>query len=162
MLDWDLVTELTECTSVGKHTLNGGNKRGDWMKHSLMLQNFTALNTMYRKNPGKQTTYRLPKGNEKQIDCILTKRRYLRYNKDAEANDMIHIGSGRRCVMATFMITAPKKDGHRKKKKTSSRQQNTTKSSQKVEKNRSGSKRSRWSVLRNRGEERCGDGKRSR
>ena len=64
----------TECTSVGKHTLNGGNNRGDWMKHWLMLQNFTALNTMYRKNPGKQTTYRSPKGNEKQIDYIIIKK----------------------------------------------------------------------------------------
>ena len=44
----------TECTSVGKHTLNEGNKRGDWMKHWLMLQGYTALNTMYRKNPGKK------------------------------------------------------------------------------------------------------------
>ena len=33
-----------ECTSVGKHTLNGGNKRGDWMKHWQMIQNFTAFN----------------------------------------------------------------------------------------------------------------------
>ena len=57
-----------ECTSVVTHTLNGENKRGDWMKHWLMMQNFTALNTMYRKTPGKQTTYRSPKGNEKQID----------------------------------------------------------------------------------------------
>ena len=47
----------TECTSVGKHTLNGGNKRVDWLKHWLMLQNFSALNTMYRKNLRKQTTY---------------------------------------------------------------------------------------------------------
>ena len=54
----------TECTSVGRHTLNGGNKGGDWMKHWLMLQNFTAFNTMYRKNLGKQTTFRSPKGTD--------------------------------------------------------------------------------------------------
>ena len=48
---------------------------------------------MYRKTPQKQTTFVSPEGNEKQIDYILTKRRYLRYNKDAEANDMIHMGS---------------------------------------------------------------------
>ena len=58
----------TECTSVGRHTLNEGNKRGDWMKHWLMLQGYTALNTMYRKTPEKQTTCRSPKSNEKQID----------------------------------------------------------------------------------------------
>ena len=119
----------TICTSVGKHThthtLNGGNKRGDWMKHWLMLQSFTALNTMYRKTHGKQTTCRSPKGTEKQIDYMVIKRRHLKYSKDAEAYDMIHIGSDHRCVMATFVITTPKKDGHRKKK-TRSIQQNTT------------------------------------
>ena len=43
----DFNAELTpgygvECSSVGSHThtLKGGNKRGDWMKHWLMLQNF--------------------------------------------------------------------------------------------------------------------------
>ena len=35
-----------ECTSVGPHTLNEGNKRGDWLKHWLMIQNLTALNTI--------------------------------------------------------------------------------------------------------------------
>ena len=95
MQNWDLVTE--------RHTLNEGNKRGDWMKHWLMLQGHRALLSMFRKIPGKQTTYRSPKGGEKQIDYILTKRRYLKYNKDAEANDMVHLGSDHRCVMATFV-----------------------------------------------------------
>ena len=45
-----------ERVSVGPHTLNEGNKRGDWMKQWLMIQIFTALNTMYRKTPGKQAT----------------------------------------------------------------------------------------------------------
>ena len=76
-----------------------------------MMQNFTALNTMHRKTPGKQTTYRSPKGTEKQIDFILIKRRHLKYSKDAEANDMIHIGSDHRCVMATLVINTPKKNG---------------------------------------------------
>ena len=54
-----------------------------------------------RKTPQKQTTFRSPKGNEKQIDYMLIERRYLRYSKVAEANDMIHMGSDHRCVMAT-------------------------------------------------------------
>ena len=45
------------------------------MNHWLMMQKFTALNTMYRKTPGKQTTYRSFKGNEKQIDYILIKKK---------------------------------------------------------------------------------------
>ena len=47
-----------ERTSVGPHSLNGGNERGDWLKHWLMIQNFTALNTIYGKTLGEQTTYR--------------------------------------------------------------------------------------------------------
>ena len=60
---------------------------------------------MFRKTPQKQTTFTSPKGNEKQIDYILTKRRYLKHIKDAEANDMIHMGSDHRCVMATTQKT---------------------------------------------------------
>ena len=51
------------------------------MTHWLMLQRYTALNTMYRKTTQKQTTFVSPKGNKKQIDYILTKRRYLRHKK---------------------------------------------------------------------------------
>ena len=67
---------------------------------------------MFMKTPHKQTTFVSPKGKEKQIDYILTKRRYLRNVKDAEANDMIHMGSDHRCVMATFLINTLGKDTH--------------------------------------------------
>ena len=40
-----------ERKSVGRYTLNEGNKRGDWLKSWLMLQDYTALNTMFRKTP---------------------------------------------------------------------------------------------------------------
>ena len=33
----------TERKSVGRYTLNEGNKRGDWLKNWLMLQDYTAL-----------------------------------------------------------------------------------------------------------------------
>ena len=97
----------SECKSVGRYTLNESNKRGDWLKSWLMLNDYSALNTMFRKTP--QTTFVSPKGKEKQIDFILTKNRYLRNVKDAEANDMIHMGSDHRCVMATFLINMPEK-----------------------------------------------------
>ena len=90
----------TECKSVGKYTLNESNKRGDWLKSWLMLSDYSALNTMFRKTPQKQTSFVSPMGKEKKIDNILTKRRYLRNVKDAEANDMIHMGSDQRCVIA--------------------------------------------------------------
>ena len=64
----------TERRSVDRYTLNEGNKRGDWLKSWLMLQDCTALNTMFRKTPQKQTTFISPEGNEKQIDYILTKK----------------------------------------------------------------------------------------
>ena len=104
----------TERTSVGRYTLNESNKRGDCLKSWLMLQDYTALNTMFRKTPQKQTTFVSPKGKEKQSDYILTKRRCLRHIKDAEANDMIHMGSDHRCVMATFTITMPRKNPNHK------------------------------------------------
>ena len=47
------------------------------MKHGLMLQEYTALNTMYRKTPQKQTTFICPKANEKQVGYTLTKRKML-------------------------------------------------------------------------------------
>ena len=102
----------TECKSVGKYTLNESNKRGDWLKSWLMLIDYSALNTMFEKTPQKQTSFVSPKGKEKQIDYILTKRRYLRNVKDAEANDMIHMGSDHRCIMATFLINTPEKNTH--------------------------------------------------
>ena len=67
-----------------------------------------------QKDTSEQTTFVSPTGNEKRIDYILTKRRHLRHNKDAEANDMIHMGSDHRCVMATFTITMPGKHNHYK------------------------------------------------
>ena len=62
----------------------------------------------------------LQKVTRNKIDYILTKRRYLRYNKDAEANDMVHMRSDHRCVMATFTITTPEKSSRYKtiKRKT--------------------------------------------
>ena len=42
-----------ERVTVGPHSLKEWNKRGDWTKQWLMIQNFTALNTMYRKTLGK-------------------------------------------------------------------------------------------------------------
>ena len=82
---------------------------GPGMTQWLMLQKFVALNTMYRKTPEKQVTYRTPTGAEKQLDYILVNRKYLRCSKAAEANDMIHMGSDHRSVMAQFVIPAPKK-----------------------------------------------------
>ena len=51
-----------ECISVGRYE---GNKGGDWMKHWMMLQCYTALISMYRKTTQKQTTFVSPKGKTK-------------------------------------------------------------------------------------------------
>ena len=99
----------TERRSVGQQTLNEANKRGDWMKQWLMTQKLVALNTMYRKTPTNQATFRTPKGAEKQLDYILVNRKYLRWSKDAEANNMIHMESDHRSVMAQVVIPAKKK-----------------------------------------------------
>ena len=69
---------------------------------------------MYRKHHRNKRPSDLQKGNERQIVYILTKRRYLRNNKGAEANDMINMGSDHRCVMATSTITTLEKSSHYK------------------------------------------------
>ena len=60
----------------------------DW-RHRIS-QHSTRKNI---KKSWKQTTCRSLEGIEKQIDHILIKKRHLKYNRDAEANDMIHLGS---------------------------------------------------------------------
>ena len=75
-----------------------------------MLNDYSALNTMFRKTPQNRRFSFHQK--EKQIDYISTKRRYLRNVKDDEANDMIHMGSDHRCIMATILINTPGKNTH--------------------------------------------------
>ena len=96
--------------SVGPHTLKESNKRGDWMKQWMMLQKFVAINTTYRKIHQKLIKVRTREGVEKQLDYILVNRKNLKHSRDAEANDMIHIGSDHRSVMEQFVIPAATKD----------------------------------------------------
>ena len=63
-----------------------------------------------QKDTSETNDIHFSKRKEKHIDYILTRRRYLRHAKDAEANDMIHMGSDHRCVMATFTINVPEKN----------------------------------------------------
>ena len=111
MLSWDLVKERNVKVLAGTLSTKV-TKEEYWLKSWLMFNDYSALNTMFRKTPHKQTSFVSPKGKEKQIDYILTKRRYLKNVKDAEANDMIHMGSDHRCIMATFLINTPGKDTH--------------------------------------------------
>ena len=83
-----------------------------WDLLKEMFNDYSALNTMLRKKPHKQTSFVSPLGKEKQIDYILTKTRYMRNVKDAEANGMIHMGSDHRCIMASFLINTPGKSTH--------------------------------------------------
>ena len=48
-----------------------------------------------KKMPDKPTTFRTPEGADKQLDYVLIHRKGLRYSRNAEANDMIHMGSDR-------------------------------------------------------------------
>ena len=50
MKNWDLSMELNVSVSVGPHTLNEGNKRGDWMKQWLMIQNFHSTQHDVQRN----------------------------------------------------------------------------------------------------------------
>ena len=84
------------------------------MKQWLVLQNLAALNTMHRKMPGWQVTYKTPKGVEKQLDYVLINRKHMSFSRDAQANDMIHIGSDHRSFMAQSVIKAPMKKDSQK------------------------------------------------
>ena len=70
------------------------------------------------KTPEKQATYRTPNGAMKQMDYILVDKKRICCSRDAEANDMIHIGSDHRSVMARFVIKAPNKRDPRKKRRS--------------------------------------------
>ena len=53
----------TECMSVGRYTLNEGNKRGDWMKHWLLFQGYTTLSTKHQvhKNTSETNDFHISK-----------------------------------------------------------------------------------------------------
>ena len=106
------------------------------MKQWLMIENFTAFTTMYRITLGKQATHRAPNAAEKQLDYTLVDRKHIYCSRDAEANDMIHMGSDHRSVMAQFVIPAPKKEFSRKthcdKKKMTTAWNTKTRSDEKI------------------------------
>ena len=129
MLNWDLEKERNVKVCAGTVSTRVTKEVIGWKVGWCYM--FTLfLNTMFRRTPQKRTTFVAPQGKEKQIDYILTKRRYLRHAKDAEANDMLHLGIDHRCVMAIFMITMFGKNIHikdKKKNKTRLSMMNATK-----------------------------------
>ena len=50
---------------------------------------------------------------------------------DAEANDMIHMGSDHRCIMATFLISTPEKNTHDRREDKKRRPRSLTLNKQK-------------------------------
>ena len=93
-----------ERVSVDPHTLKEENNRGDWMKQCLMIQTSRHSTRCTEKALENKLATDHLKG---QRNTLIT------YSKDAEANDMIHMGSDHRCVTATFVINAQKKNGSR-------------------------------------------------
>ena len=87
------------------------------MARWLLERNVVALNTVYKKAPQKQVTYRTPKGAEKELYILSDWKQYC-CSWDAEAKDMIHMGSDHRCVMARFVIQARAKNKTRLNEET--------------------------------------------
>ena len=110
MLSWDPVMERNVKVWAGPFSTRVTKEVIGWKAGWCYM--ITPLSV--RCSPQKQTSFVSPK--EKQIDYILTKRRYLGHVKDAEANDVTHMGSDHRCVMAIFLITMLGKDIHTKNK----------------------------------------------
>ena len=63
--------------------------------------------TQFTENPLENKLHtETPKGAEKQLDYILVNRKYLRCSNYPEGNDVIHMGTDHRSVMAQFVIPA--------------------------------------------------------
>ena len=82
-----------------------------------------ALNTMYRKIHQKLVKFRTLEGVERQLDYILVNRKYLTHSGDAEANDMIHMGSDHRSVVAPIRASCIQTERLPKKKALHGREQ---------------------------------------
>ena len=91
-----------ERVSVGPHTLKEGNKRGDWITKLHSTQHDVLKNKLL-------TGHR--KVQKKQLDYVLVDRKHMHCSRDAEANDMIHMGSDHRCVMGQFVCDYSTKEG---------------------------------------------------
>ena len=74
-----------------------------------MIQNYVALKTTFKKHQKKQYTFRSASGKEQQLDYGEIDRRNRRYCTDTESNDMIHLGSDHRSVIAHFRFPCVKK-----------------------------------------------------
>ena len=55
----------TECTSVGRYTLNEGNKRGDWMKHWLRFTGLHSTQHDVQKDTSETNDLRISKKETK-------------------------------------------------------------------------------------------------
>ena len=110
MLNWDQGLVLNVSVLDRTHSKRE-DKRGDWMKQWLMIQNFTAPNTTYRKKTHeKQASSTTPKGTEKQLDYILVDRKHVYCSRDAVANDLIHIGKRPQKCYGTHRDYSTKKE----------------------------------------------------
>ena len=74
-----------------------------------MIQNYVELKTTFKKHPKKQYKFRSASGKEQQLDYGEIDRRNRRYCTDTESNDMIHLGSDHRSVIAHFRFPCVKK-----------------------------------------------------
>ena len=97
-LDLEKTVNVTTLESMQRENLI---KVAFGMKQWLMIQNSVALNTTF-KNSGKRYTFRPTSGKGKQLHFVLIDKSSRRYCTDAEANDIIHLGSDHRSVVAHF------------------------------------------------------------
>ena len=62
-----------------------------------------------QKNAAETDVLRISEREGKTNRLHFDQEKILRNVKDAKANDMIHMGSDHRCVMATFLVNMPEK-----------------------------------------------------
>ena len=81
------------------------------------MQKFVALNTLYRKIHEKTSYIQNPERCRQAVESHLGKQeKHLKCSRDAEANDMINLGSDHRSVVTQLVIPEPTKERHPKRK----------------------------------------------
>ena len=114
--------EGLELAAVSHYTLNKANCRGERMTQWLLENKLVALNTMYKKSPPKQVTYRTSKfkGSWKAVGIHLDRQETLPMEQRRRSERSDH-----RCVMARFEIPKKKEKGKPRKTKAPETEQHS-------------------------------------
>ena len=84
--------------TTGQYGINDTNARGQWLKNWAAAQRLTIVNTFFKKQPYKYTTFTGPNKIHRQIDYLLANKRFWTTVKDCESTMAIDLGSDHKAV----------------------------------------------------------------